>query len=83
MEVIFMDHGDHEDRFGELAKFRIPDISGFRPPPGSARMILTAVAALVLAALLWGSFYQVEPEEVGLVLRFGRHDKIVMKRSPG
>jgi modulator of FtsH protease HflK len=80
MEVIFMDHMDHEDRFGELAKFRIPDMSGFRPPPGSARLILTGVIALVLAALLWGSFYQVEPEEVGLVLRFGRH---VRTTEPG
>jgi membrane protease subunit HflK len=43
-------------------------------------MILAAIGALVLAALLWGSFYQVEPEELGLVLRFGRH---VRTTEPG
>ena len=63
------------DRFDEIVKFRIPDVSGFRPPPGSAKMILAGVAALVLLVLLWSTFYQVEPEELGVVLRFGRHTR--------
>ena len=35
-------------------------------------MIAPAIAGFVLLFLLWGSFYQVQPEEVGVVLRFGR-----------
>jgi regulator of protease activity HflC (stomatin/prohibitin superfamily) len=43
-------------------------------------MLLAALAGVVLLIVLWGSFYQVEPEEVGLVLRFGRH---VRTTEPG
>jgi len=43
-------------------------------------MLLAALAGVVLLIILWGSFYQVEPEEVGLVLRFGRH---VRTTEPG
>jgi len=68
------------DRFGGPEGFRFPDVSDFRPPPGSGRLILIAVGALASLVLLWSSFYQVEPEEVGLVLRFGRH---VRTTEPG
>ena len=70
-EVIPVDR----DRFDEIAKFRIPDISELRLPRGSAKMILAGVAALVMLVLLWSSFYQVQPEELGVVLRFGRHTR--------
>jgi membrane protease subunit HflK len=63
------------DRFDEIVNFRIPDMSGFRLPPGWTKMILAGGAALVLLVLLWNSFYQVEPEELGVVLRFGRHTR--------
>jgi membrane protease subunit HflK len=69
-----------DDRFRGLERFRIRDISGFRPPPGAGRIVLAALAGVVLLVILWGSFYQVEPEEVGLVLRFGRH---VRTTEPG
>lgn len=36
------------------------------------RLILMGLAVLVGLAILLGSFYQVQPEEEGLVLRFGR-----------
>jgi membrane protease subunit HflK len=71
---------DNNDRFRDLVGFRIPDMSGFRPPPNWARAIPGIVAAGVAIVLLWGSFYQVEPEELGLVLRFGRH---VRTTEPG
>ena len=71
---------DPEDRLKDLMPFRIPELSEFRMPPGSGRIILAALAALVIVVLLWGSFYQVEPEELGLVLRFGRH---VRTTDPG
>ena len=63
------------DRFDEIVKFRIPDVSGFKPPPGSAKMILAGATVLVLLVLVGSSFYQVEPEELGVVLRFGRHTR--------
>ncbi len=63
------------DRFDERPRFRIPELSAIRLPPGSAKMISAAVAALAVLALLWASFYQVQPEEVGVVLRFGRHTR--------
>jgi len=66
--------------FDEFSKFRMPDFSEFRPPPGLRRMILTGLAAVVGLILVWGSFYQVEPEEVGVVLRLGHH---VRTTDPG
>lgn len=68
------------DRFGDIPKFRIPDMSEFRLPPGSAKLIPAVLVALAALVLFWGSFYQVEPEELGLVLRFGRH---VRTTEPG
>ncbi len=40
---------------------------------GYARSLLWAVAALALAIVLFGTFYQVQPEEVGVVVRFGKY----------
>ncbi len=57
--------------------FEFPNI---KPPKLSMRMILIGVGVLVVLSLLFGSFYQVQPEEVGLVLRFGRH---VRTTDPG
>jgi membrane protease subunit HflK len=70
----------NHDGYGELQRFRIPDISGYRLPPGSSRILFGAGVGLVILILLWGSFYQIEPEELGLVLRFGRH---VRTTEPG
>jgi membrane protease subunit HflK len=36
-------------------------------------MVFTGVGLILLVLLLWGSFYQIEPEEVGVVLRLGSH----------
>ncbi len=41
-------------------------------PKVSIRLILMGLAVLVGAAILLGSSYQVQPEEEGLALRFGR-----------
>ena len=67
------DRDNNDDAFAKLIRFRIPDIGEFRPPPGSLRLIVGGFAALLALLMVWGSFYQVEPEELGLVLRFGRH----------
>jgi len=56
---------------------------GFRPPRiprlplGTARIVLLAVAALLL---LFTAYYQVEPEQVGVVQRFGAY---VRTTEPG
>jgi modulator of FtsH protease HflK len=43
--------------------------------PGSLRIaVLVSVAALVLIGL-FGSYYQIEPDEIGLVTRFGRFSR--------
>jgi membrane protease subunit HflK len=46
-------------------------------PPKVVKGVLLGLAALVL---LWGSFYQVSPEEMGVILRFG---KFVRTSEPG
>ncbi len=40
---------------------------------GYARSFLWGVAALGLLLLMFGTFYQVQPEEVGVVVRFGKY----------
>jgi modulator of FtsH protease HflK len=49
------------------------DLRDFRPPNLPGRTILMGVIALFLVVVLFSSFYQVEPEEIGLILRFGRY----------
>jgi membrane protease subunit HflK len=44
------------------------------------RLILIGVAVLAALSIVFGSFYQVQPEEQGLVLRFGR---LVRTTEPG
>ena len=47
---------------------------------GGRRFILSAVAIVIALAAVVGSYYQVEPDEVGLVTRFGR---FVRTTNPG
>lgn len=56
------------------------DIGEFRPPKVSGRTIGLGLLALILLVMILGSFYQIQPEEVGVVLRFGRYDRTT---SPG
>lgn len=62
--------GDYRE-FGPL-DFKLPKIK-----PGIIKGILLAV---VIVVLLFGSIYQVRPEEVGVILRFG---KFVRASDPG
>jgi modulator of FtsH protease HflK len=70
----------HRDPFDEFSKFRMPDFPEFRLPPTSFRTILTGVVVVLILIVVWGSFYQIQPEEVGVVLRLGRH---VRTTDPG
>jgi membrane protease subunit HflK len=62
---------------------RVIDFKGFTPPPWASfprpplRLVLAVIAGLVLVG---GALYQVQPEEVGVVLRFGRY---VRTTEPG
>ena len=56
------------------------DFRNLKPPKVSMRLILIGVAVLAGLSLVFGSFYQIQPEEEGLVLRFGRH---VRTTEPG
>jgi modulator of FtsH protease HflK len=60
------------------------DFKKFRPPQRYAKLIpWIALAVLLGAGLIWvgfGSVFQVEPEEEGVVLRFGAYNRTV---APG
>ncbi len=63
-------------------EIRSPNI----PPPNTQeikrqfRSLLPLVLIFILGAILWNCWYTVEPEEVGMVLRFG---KFVRETHPG
>jgi modulator of FtsH protease HflK len=43
---------------------------------GSRRLILVALLAVITLVVLVGSYYQIEPDEVGMVTRFGRFTRM-------
>ena len=49
-------------------------------PKIPAKAIKAAILVLAAVVLLWGSFYQVAPEEIGVILRFGQ---FVRTTDPG
>lgn len=61
-----------DDRINEV--FDI-DTSGFRKPNVSGKLVGSILLGLVLVVLVFGSFYQIQPEEVGVVLRFGAYHR--------
>ncbi len=65
-----MDHGD----------FRKPDLSKIKPPKLPFRSAISLIGLLLLALILWNLWFTVEPEEVGVILRFGKY---VREAPPG
>jgi membrane protease subunit HflK len=61
-----------QDGFGRFRKPELPNVS--------ARTIRGVLIGAVVLIALWGSFYQVSPEEMGVILRFG---KFVRTTDPG
>jgi membrane protease subunit HflK len=55
------------DRMPQIPKINLPKL-----PTGTGRLILIGIIGLVL---LWISFYQIQPDEVGVILRFGRYTR--------
>ena len=47
------------------------DISQIKMPAVPAKSISTGVIALLIVGGLLSTFYQIQPEEMGVVLRFG------------
>ena len=52
----------------------------FTQLPISFRTVGAVILVLVAIPLLWSMWYTVDPEEVGVVLRFGRYDR---RTQPG
>ena len=61
--------------FGD--QVQMPDIKLPRPPGGSIRIIILALLAI---AVVFSSVFTVDPEETGIVLRFGKY---VRSTGPG
>ena len=59
---------------------RVVDIGGVRVPEIPPKMIKMGVVAVLVLVGLFSTLYQVQPEEVGVVLRFGRY---VRTTDPG
>ena len=68
-----MDRDSYDRYVNEIDEWR-------RRAAGSGRWIALGVGALLVLVALVSSFYQVQPEEVGVVLRFGR---FVRTSEPG
>ena len=68
-----MDRDSYDRYVNEIDEWR-------RRAAGSGRWIALGVGALLVLVALVSSFYQVQPEEVGVVLRFGRY---VRTSEPG
>ena len=60
--------------------FKTPDIKQIKPSPNQARSFIVFVVMAITGFILWNTWFTVEPEEVGLVLRFGKY---VKEAKPG
>jgi membrane protease subunit HflK len=60
--------------------FRVVDVSKFKVPQIPWRTAAAGLMAVVALVGVFGAVYQIEPEEVGVVLRFGRY---VRTTDPG
>ena len=56
-----------QQQFGGFGDFKIPNLQG--------RKILYGFAGLLAVIILFSGIYTIDPEEVGIVLRFGRYIK--------
>ena len=61
-------------------KFNVIDLNRLRMPNAPGRLVVGGVVAVVLLLAVLNTLYQVQPEEVGVVLRFGEE---VRTTDPG
>ena len=53
--------------------FRVVDVTRLKMPKLPLRTVAAGLAALVALVAMAGTLYQIEPEEVGVILRFGKY----------
>ena len=53
--------------------FRLPIDINFKMPKISKSVLQWVVIGIVAIVLLYGSVYQISPEEMGVILRFGKY----------
>lgn len=51
---------------------QMPNVRQFRPPRPPGRLVVRVLVLAVAATLLFTTWFTVDPEEAGVVLRFGR-----------
>jgi membrane protease subunit HflK len=56
---------------------QLPNVLKFKPPDIPGGLILKGVLGLVALAVLFSAWFTIEPEEAGLVLRFGKYARTV------
>lgn len=56
------------------------DVRDFRPPSIKPKVVIVFIIALLLIGFLMSAWFTVDPEEVGVVLRFGKYNRTV---NPG
>ncbi len=56
------------------------DLRDFRPPKINPKIIVMVVVAILFVSFIMSSWFTVDPEEVGVVLRFGKYHRIA---NPG
>jgi len=56
---------------------QFPNVLKFKPPNIPGGLVLRGVLALVVLAVLFSAWFTIEPEEAGLVLRFGKYVRTV------
>ena len=61
-------------------KFNVIDLNRLRMPNAPGRLVVGGVVAVALLLAVLNTLYQVQPEEVGVVLRFGEY---VRETGPG
>jgi len=62
------------------SRFPVIDVDRFRPPDLPGRTIALAAVVILAVLVAFGTLYQVQPEEVGVVLRLGKY---VRTTEPG
>ncbi|HEV8580905.1 MAG TPA: FtsH protease activity modulator HflK [Thermoanaerobaculia bacterium] len=53
-------------------EIQIPNVRKFRPPPIPGRALTRVILIVIAAAFLFTTWFTIDPEEAGVVLRFGR-----------
>jgi membrane protease subunit HflK len=64
----------------DLKDFRPPDLSNIKLPSINPKIISYVVLAILFLIFLYSSLFTIDPEEVGVILRFGKYSRTV---NPG